>query len=233
MSALAVLSLLLAQAQPPPPAENAAQNPNPRPPAPPSATPNALLAAPSAQGIHALSVFIGGAYRIPPGGEQLTPAGGFSVGGVYERRYLRLGPAAEPALFLGVSLGFFHDHFTLALEQPFSDNRTITQTGFSLAQTAAIPVSIVRLWGSIGAGLTFGYFSTPERALQPGSASSRQPFLCGSVGADVDLKPGLGIRVHLNFTHTLTRPDFVGTAGGHLDLFGDLLDSGIGLFYRF
>ncbi|HEY2901540.1 MAG TPA: hypothetical protein VGL59_13245 [Polyangia bacterium] len=216
-----LLLLLSAQAQPPPPEANPA--PAPAPP----------VAAAEPAGANGVSVFIGPSFRISPGGEQLTPTVGFSVGGLYERRYLRLGPPEAPTLFLGASANFFHDHFTLALEGPSTDYRTLTQTGFSIAQTVALPLQAITLWASVGVGFTFGYFSTPELTLRPGTASSRQPFVCGGLGVDWAIKAGMGVRVRFNFTQTLNRPDFVTETGDHLNLFGDLFDSGIGLFYRF
>ncbi len=219
MHAVLALGLLLAQAEP-----------APAPPPPPPG-PAPVVAPAVSEGKHAISVFLGESYRLASG-DAPGPASGFSVGGTFERLYLRLGPPDGTALVLGASLSFFHDHFTQGLSQA-PDDRVLTQTGFVVAQTAAVPFSGVTPWIAIGAGLTIAYFSTPETALSPGSASAHQPVLAGGVGLDVAIKPGLGIRARVNITHTLTRPTFVTASGSRLDLFGDLLDSGIGLFYRF
>lgn len=236
MNAALVLGLLLAQAQPapltppPPPSAAPAPTPVPTPPATPVTPTEPAPAEPSST----ISVFAGLSYRLPPGGEQLSPSAGFSLSGAYERRYARLGaPPQSGTLDLGLALSFFHDHFSLGLQLPSADDRVLTQTGFTVAQTVALPLPPVSLWAAVGAGFTVAYFSSPEPNLRPGSASARQPLLTGGAGLDWTIQKNTGLRVRLNFTHTLTRPAFVTEMGSHLDLFGDLLDIGAGLFYRF
>jgi hypothetical protein len=242
MNAALVLGLLLAQAQPapgappPPTAPAAAAEPAPPPPVAPTtpATPVAPTTPEPAEPSNAISVFAGLSYRLPPGGEQLSPSAGFSLSGAYERIYARLGaPPQADMLALGFALSFFHDHFSLGLQQPSPDDRVLTQTGFTVAQTVALPLPPVSLWAAVGAGFTVAYFSSPELTLRPGSASAHQPLLTGGAGIDWTIQKNTGLRVRLNFIHTLTRPGFVTEMGSHLDLFGDLLDIGAGLFYRF
>ncbi|MEA2696898.1 MAG: hypothetical protein QOI66_1169 [Myxococcales bacterium] len=239
MNAALVLGLLLAQAQPAPDAQPAptltapAATPASAPSAPPP-TPVAPTTPEPAEPSNAISVFAGLSYRVSPGGEQLSPSAGFSLSGAYERRYASLGaPPHAGTLELGFALSFFHDHFSLGLQLPSADDRVLTQTGFTVAQTVALPLPPVSLWAAVGAGFTVAYFSSPEPDLRPGSASARQPLLTGGAGVDWTIQKNTGLRLRLNFTHTLTRPGFVTEMGSHLDLFGDLLDIGAGLFYRF
>lgn len=222
MHAVVVLWLLLAQAE-------AAPAP-PIPPPPPGAQPSAAPVLPEDPRL--LSAFLGGSFRLAAS-DLPGPSTGFSIGGAFEYRYRRLGAPEGQPLLLGVGLSFFHDHFTQGVPEASSD-RVLTQTAFVLSQTAALPLAAgVTPWLSLGAGLTIGYFSTPETALQPGSISTHQPALAAGAGLDVTIHRDAGVRLRVHFMHTLLRPDFVTDNGGHLDLFGDLLDMDVGVFYRF
>ena len=112
-------------------------------------------------------------------------------------------------------------------------DRLLSQTGFALSQMVSLPVSVVRLFVAGGAGLTLGYFSSPEVVLRPGSKSTLQPMVTGSVGLAIAINNNTEIGLHAAFIHPLTHPIFTPAAGPPLSLFGDLLDIGIGLFYRF
>jgi hypothetical protein len=169
----------------------------------------------------------------------LGPATGFSLGANYERRYALVAQALE----LGVAVDLFYDRFSQGVEgsalqspgaeQAYAAQRILTQTSFVLLQTAATRAGPVRIWAAGGGGLTIGYFSTPELALRPGSRSTRQPVARGALGFDVLIGPRTSIGLRADFTHTLTRPTFTPDAGPTYSLFGDLLDVGVGLFYRF
>lgn len=218
------LGLLLAQAEPAP--VPAAAGPLP-PPAP----------------ANALGVFGRLGYRVGDEGSQLGPTAGFSIGGTFTRRYAHLGSPSWPGIDLAVGVDFFHDQFSSnvegsemvapGMEQLYDARRVLTQTSFAAVQTVALPLSRTRLWAAGGAGVTIAHFSTPERNLRPGDRSAVQPLVRGAVGLDVTVKSGMGVCLRADYTHTLTRPTLTTETGQTLSLFGDLLDIGIGLFYRF
>jgi hypothetical protein len=197
MHAVLALALLLAQAEPAPVPEPPAQTP------------------PPPDDNRTLSAFVGGSYLVASGGAELGPSAGISFGGGFEYRYLRLAPPEGPALLLGASLGFFYDRFNNLTSQQELDGY-LTQTGFVLCQTAAVPLSAVTPWIALGGGITVAYFSDP-------GTSARQPVLTGALGLDVALTQEAGLRIRLNLTRTFT----------HRDLFGDLIDGDVGVFYRF
>jgi hypothetical protein len=217
------LGVLLAQAEPAP-----IPDPAPTPPASPA---------------NALGVFGRLGYRVGNEGSQLGPAAGFSIGGTFTRRYAHLGDDRWPGVDLAVGLDFFHDQFSSSvegssmvapgMEQPYEARRLLTQTSFAAVQTVALPLSQTRLWAAGAAGMTIAHFSTPELALRPGDRTAVQPLVRAAVGFDVIIQKGMGVGVRGDYTHTLTRPSFTTQTGQILSLFGDLLDIGVGLFYRF
>ncbi|HET6279499.1 MAG TPA: hypothetical protein VFH73_00975 [Polyangia bacterium] len=217
------LGVVLAQAQPAP-----VPDPAPNPPTSP---------------VNALGVFGRFGYRVGSEGSQLGPAAGFSIGGTFTRRYAHLGDERWPGVDLAVGLDFFHDQFSSnvegselvapGMEQLYEARRLLTQTSFAAVQTIALPLSRTRLWAAGGAGMTIAHFSTPERALRPGDQTAVQPLVRAAVGLDVTVKSGMGVCLRGDYTHTLTRPSFTTETGQTLSLFGDLLDIGVGLFYRF
>lgn len=221
------LGLLLAQAEPAPV---------------PQAAPPPLL--------NALGVF--GRLGFKVGDEaRLGPAAGFSVGVSFARRYAHVGAAPGPGpgpepwsgMDLAVGLDLFHDQFTSSVqgsvetnpgvEATYEGRRLLTQTSFAATHTFSLPLSRMRLWAAAGAGLTIAHFSSPEPDLRPGDRSAVQPLVRGAVGFDVIIKSEMGIAVRGDYTHLLTRPSFTTDTGQTLSLFGDLLDIGVGLFYRF
>jgi hypothetical protein len=219
MNAAVLLGLLLAQASPAP-GYPAASPPDPA---------------------NRVAVFAHLSHRLASSENQLTPTFGFSIGGEYQHRYLRLDSVDGPSLHLAVAASFFHDRFSTAQYAPPASNgmtvalgdRLISQTGFALCQVVSLPISVVRPFVAGGAGVTLGYFSSPEPELRPGSKSALQPLITGSVGLAIAINNDTEIGLHAVLIHPLTHPTFTPAAGPTLALFGDLLDIGVGLFYRF
>ncbi|HVR64064.1 MAG TPA: hypothetical protein VMU50_19330 [Polyangia bacterium] len=210
---MAAVCLLLAQAEPapvPPP-------PEPALPPPAAAEPDDTVT---------VSAFAGGSFHLATDGAQPWPSNGFSIGGTFEYRYWDRGPPERSRLLLGASFGFFHDRFADYLVDTTRDG-VLTKTGFVLAQTAAVPLSIVTPWASAGGGFAIAYFSGM------GQSSVMQPVLAGELGLDIALGSQVGIRLRLNLTHALARREHVTDSGTRVDLFGDLFDSDVGVFYRF
>jgi hypothetical protein len=212
MHAVAAVCLLLVQAEPAP----VPPTPEPPPPSAPAEPDDKLT----------ISAFAGGSFHLATDAAKPWPSNGFSIGGAFEYRYRDLGPAERPRLLLGASFGFFHDRFS-AYQVDTSRDGVLTKTGFVLAQTAAVPLSTVTPWASAGGGFAIAYFS----GVGPGSVM--QPVLAGELGIDIALRSQVGLRVRLNFTYALSRRDYVTDSGGRVDLFGNLFDSDIGVFYRF
>jgi hypothetical protein len=223
MLAAVVLASLWAQAEqaPPPPA------PAP-PPAPPAAEPP-----PVRNQIRVHGAF---AYRPQDGGGIVTQAG-FSVGGAFERRYLMVAGGGE----LGVAIDGAFTRFSSAGSPviapgqgaAYSAVRTLSQTSFAVLQTAGWQLGRVRPFVAAGAGVSIGYFSTPEFELRPGTASTTQAMARAMAGVDIAFSPATALIIRANYSHMFSNPTFDTEAAGSFALFGSLLDVGVGMAARF
>jgi hypothetical protein len=230
MLAAAFLATLWAQAEqaPPPPA------PTPPLPQQPIVT-NPVPAAPP----NGLTVSARFAYRVGDEGKSVGPQAGFSLGGTFERRYF----ASRGGIELAGAVDFFYDRFSTGVvgstsdstgqEMMFAADRTLSQTSFALLQTAGWRAAELRLFVAAGAGVTIGYFATPEVDLRPGSKTAAQPIARGVAGVEVALSGTTGVIVRADYTHAFTRPTFTTSAATRYSLFGDILDVGAGLLVRF
>jgi hypothetical protein len=239
MLAAALIASLWAQAEQapaptpaaPPPPTAAAQPPGPPPPVIASPGPPSP---PNGVSVHARF-----AYRVGAEGKSLGPAAGFSLGGTFERRYLGRGTGLE----LGAAVDFFYDRFSTAVLGADMDasgqpvlvpgDRTLSQTSFSLLQTAGWRATDVRLFAAAGPGLTIGYFSSPEADLRPGNKTAAQPLAHGVVGFEFALSALTAAVLRVDYTHPFTRPTFTASDGTKYSLFGDIFDAGVGLLVRF
>jgi hypothetical protein len=230
MLAAALLVSLWAQAE---------QAPAP-PPAQAPAPPKPIVAKPAPTAPpNGMSVQARFAYRLGSEGRSLGPAAGFSLGGMYERRYLGRGGGFE----LGAAADFFYDRFATAVigsapdangqEVSFAGVRTLSQTSFALLQTAGWRALDLRVFAALGPGLTIGYFSTPEGMLRPGSQTTVQPLARGVLGVEFALSPFTAVILRADYTHVFTRPTFTTDTAMIYSLFGDILDAGAGLLVRF
>jgi hypothetical protein len=228
MLAAAFLATLWAQAEqaPPPPAAPPPQQPVLTQPAP-AAPPNGL------------TVSARFAYRVGDEGKSIGPAAGFSLGGTFERRYF----ASRGGVELAGAVDFFYDRFSTGvvgsttdatgLETTFDASRILSQTSFALLQTVGWRAAELRVFAAAGAGVTIGYFSSPEVDLRPGSKTAAQPIARGVAGVEVALSGTTGVIVRADYTHAFTRPTFTTSVATRYSLFGDILDVGAGLLVRF
>jgi hypothetical protein len=209
----------------------------PAPAAPPPAPAVAKPAPPSpANGVSVQARF---AYRVGDEGKSIGPAAGFSLGGMFERRYL----ASRGGIELGGAVDFFYDRFSTAVlgsapdatgqEQPFTGERTLSRTSFALLQTAGWRTAELRMFAAAGVGVTIGYFSSPEVALRPGSTTTAQPLARGVLGAEIAISPITAIILRADYTHAFTRPTFTTLTGTTYSVFGDVFGAGAGLLVRF
>jgi hypothetical protein len=225
MLAAVVLASFWAQAE-------AAPLPPPPEPLPPPEPPPPTLA-------NSMAVIGQFAYRLGAPADALGPKAGFSLGGTYERRYLTLGPGVE----LAGTVDFFYDRFATGVtgstmvepgvEQTFAGTRAITETSFALLQKVAWRVGRVRPFAAGGVGLAIDYFSSPELALRPGSMTGVQALVRGALGVDIALSATSALVVRGDYTHAFGRPTFTTDTGTTLSLFGDILDAGVGILFRF
>jgi hypothetical protein len=229
MLAASLLASLLAQAEPAPP-ESA-----PLPPA--------LLAEPVLPRANAVSVHASLAYRVGVGGDNLGPAGGFSISGGFERRYF----VVAGVLQLGAAIDFSYQRFSTGVEgsamtgtgeEVFDGQRTLSKTGFALIQTVAVQLGRVRPFIGLGPGLAINFFSSPEVTLRPGSKTAVQPMAQAMAGFDVDMGGNTAIVVRADVTHPFTDPVFTPSLSPQnppprYALFGDVVDVGFGLLVRF
>jgi len=230
MLAAAFLATLWAQAEqaPPPPAP-----PQPQPQQPfvtepaPAAPPNGL------------TVSARFAYRVGDEGQSVGPAAGFSLGGTYERRYF----ASRGGVELAGAVDFFYDRFSTGVvgstmdatgqETTFAANRMLSQTSFALLQTVGWRAAELRVFAAAGAGVTIGYFSSPEIDFRPGSKTAAQPIARGVAGVEMMLSGTTGVILRADYTHAFTRPTFTTSVATRYSLFGDILDVGAGMLVRF
>ncbi|HVV49830.1 MAG TPA: hypothetical protein VHO06_09240 [Polyangia bacterium] len=224
MLAALVVASLLAQAEPAPPEPGAPVVAAPTPPPP---TPDNTFA-----------VYAGWGRRLGSEASTIGPANGFSVGGLYQRRYLTLAGGFE----LGGALDFFYDKFETDVtgsamddngnEQTFPAQRTISQTSFTLLQTAAWRRGRVRPFLGAGPGFTIAYFSTPELLYRPGSFDAVQPLLRGAGGLDVQITHDVIVSVRAGYTLVLTHPTYTPATVSYSFL-GDLFDADLGVAFQF
>jgi hypothetical protein len=232
MVAAAVLASLWAQAEPAPEPPPSAQ------PAP--ATPAAAGPSPAGQR-NVFGLWGMFAYRTGKEADSLGPAAGFSIGGSFERRYLRRGEA--PAIELAAGAEFFHDQFATDVtgsgpdpsgnEQTYPATRTITTTSFAAIQSVALDLAAIRFAAAVGAGIAIGYLSTPELELRPGSTSAVQPLARGPLAIELPLPRSMAVVVRGDYTHTFTRPTFTTDGGQTYSFLGDVITAGAGLKLRF
>jgi len=184
------------------------------------------------------SVYVRYAYRLGADGDGIVPASGFSLGGEFERR-LR---SFETGLELGVALDFFYDRFTkdviattvgpMGDPEPAIGTRTLSQTTFALMETTGWRYADMRLYVGVGAGLSVGYFVSPD--VSPSGNTDLLPLARGVFGFDFAIAPRTAAVLRVDYTHTFARgSSFVGPTGQARPIFGDLFDAGIGFLLRF
>jgi hypothetical protein len=222
----------------PPPPASAAPAASPPPPAPPPEIAPPELPPPPP---NLVSILIGPTYRVSSDAFTEGPSPGLSLGGSYERRYARLGPAVD----LGAAVDFLFDQFSTSVvasstdnpPQPIVGKRTVSNTSFALLQTLAAHDGRLRVWAAGGGGLSIGYFNSPETMFRlvgdAGTTTAYMPMARGVAGAAVEIKPGVAIGVRVSYSVMLKSPSFPVEVNQTFRPFGDLLDIHAGLFYRF
>jgi len=177
------------------------------------------------------------AYRVGSDGDSLVPAAGLSLGGEFERRLFGFKSGFE----IGLGANFFYDRFSKEVVAPSTDpmvqatvaTRTLSQTTFALMETTAWRYADMRLFLGVGAGLTVGYFASPD--MTANSTTALQPIARGVFGFDFAIASRTAAILRVDYSHTFDRSTFYTTAtpGVTYPLFGDLFDAGIGLLVRF
>ena len=209
---------------------------SPEPP-PVPATPTQPDIEPETPPRNTVALLGGVSYRLTS--TALSPSVGFTIGGGYQRRYATLASAVE----LGWAVEFAFDRFSTGVigsapdangvEQSYAATRTITSTSFAALQTLAVHQDRFRLWMGAGAGLSIGFFSSPELALRPGSANAYQPLARAAAGADVEINSQTSVGLRAGYSFMLTSSSLKPDSGPSIAFIGDLLDIQAGLFYRF
>ena len=118
-------------------------------------------------------------------------------------------------------------------EQSFASTRVLSETSFLLTQAVVLSGGPLRPFLLLGAGLGLGYFDSAARELAPGSASGAHFLARAAVGADLRLRAALNLSVTAGFVTVRGDRPLVTSDGRRLPLFGDLLDLGVGVAYRF
>ena len=123
-------------------------------------------------------------------------------------------PPLASAVELGWAVEFAFDRFSTGVigsapdangvEQTYAATRTITSTSFAALQTLAVHQDRFRFWLGAGAGLSIGFFSSPELALRPGSANAYQPLARAAAGADVAINSQASVGLRAGYSFMLT-----------------------------
>lgn len=218
---------------PPPPSPSPPSLPAPVPPPPPGVVAEPAPIPPP----NAASVYVRYAYRVG-NGDGVVPASGLSLGGEYERR-LR---AFETGIELGAAIDFFYDRFTrdviatsvgpMGDPEPAIGTRTLSHTTFALMETTGWRYADMRLYVGVGAGVTVGYFVSPD--ISSRGNTDLQPLVRGVFGFDFAIAARTSAVLRIDYTHTLSRDAyFLGQDGTLRPVFGDLFDAGVGFLLRF
>ncbi len=116
--------------------------------------------------------------------------------------------------------------------EPAIGSRTLSQTTFALMETTGWRYADMRLYVGVAAGVTVGYFVSPDIAA--GGSTDLLPLARGVFGFDFAIAPRTAAILRADYTHTFSRDStFVGPTGESHPVFGDLFDAGIGFLLRF
>jgi hypothetical protein len=251
MIAAAVLASLWAQAEPapapepPPPAPVAAPAPLAAPlvPAPsqplaplvpvPSQPPAPAQPAPPPPPLNnSASVHLRYAYRLTTEGDATAPAAGVSLGGGFEHRFW----AHESGFELSLGGDFFYDRFSKQVAALSTDasgalvgtvvDRTLSLTSFAVGPTIAWRRSDLRFFVALAAGVSIGYFVSPD--LFQGSRTAAQRLARAVAGMDFALSARTAAVLRVDYNRSFDHENY-----GTYPLFGDVLDVGAGLLARF
>jgi hypothetical protein len=195
---------------------------------------------------HRIAVMPRFAYRLGDAGRAVTPAPGFGIGGTIEISYLRWGVGADAgesfAFAAALGLDFSHDRFATSelgavtndgMTETFGATRVISETSFVLVHTIAAEMGRVRPYFTLGAGIGLGYFDSAAPDLRPGTAKGAHLLGRASIGVDVKITGVLGLGLRADYTAVRRTSPLETDDGRRLLLFGDLLDMGAGIVYRF
>jgi hypothetical protein len=176
--------------------------------------------------------------RLGDAASAIPPGNGVGVVGTIELDYLHLGKSFAAAL--GVDFGY--DRFATSEVgmvtvngnvQTFGSTRVISETTFVLVHTAAVRVGRLRPYVSLGAGVGLGYFDSVAPTFSPGTARDTHLLGRAGLGLDVTVTDLWCLNVRADYT-AVRGPSSLRTDDGRaLPVFGDLLDLGAGIAYRF
>jgi hypothetical protein len=186
------------------------------------------------------------AYRLGDAGRAVTPAPGFGIGGNIEIAYLRWGGGTDMGTSVGfaaaLGLDFSHDRFATSehgvviidgMSETFGATRVISETSFVLVHTVAAEMDHVRPYFTLGAGFGLGYFDSAAPDLKPGTAKGAHLLGRASIGVDVKITAVWSLCIRADYTSVRGAAPLVTDDGRRLLIFGDLLDMGVGIVYRF
>jgi hypothetical protein len=220
-----VAALTLAQAEP---------APAPAVPAPPitgQAEPAPEQTLPPLPPPFSIGVAVGLSHRLPPAGQDVPPAFGFSLCAAAGYRYAVLGDRLALEAVAAFAFQRYARSFQ-SLAPSGSYTRELTIGDFLLMQSAALLLGRVRPSLAVGAGISLGHFRSPENAAMPDEERETLPVVQTQAGLDFPVKPEMDVGVRADLTLPLARPTLT-TAHGDVRVFGARLAVRLVLQYRF
>lgn len=178
------------------------------------------------------------AVRVGHADKTMFPTAGIGLGGTLEFDYFRTAGGWGAAF--GIDFGFDRfrgdDHRMIAVrDEPhvLVTSRVLSETTFLLVHTGAIQLGLIRPYLTVGGGIGLGYFDSLDPTLQPGT--DRQTHLLGrvSLGLDIAVWSPLLATIRADYTAVHGISSFQTDQGRTVILFGDVVDLGVGIAYRF
>jgi hypothetical protein len=176
---------------------------------------------------------VGLSHRLPVAGPDVSPATGFSVAIFGGYRYALLD--RRLALAAGATFTFqrWARSYQSLAPSAGSYTRQISIGDFVALQTATLLLGRWKPMLGAGAGLSLGYYKSPENLAQPENQRATLAVVQGQAGLDYELKPGVDVGVRADLVVPLARPTLQTETGAEVHVFGTRFAVRLDMQYRF
>jgi hypothetical protein len=179
----------------------------------------------------AIGVAVGLSHRLPPAGQDVPPAFGFTLSASAGYRYAVVGERLALEAVVGFNFQRFARSFQ-SLAPTVSYTRDLSIGDFLLMQSVALLLGPVRPSVAVGAGVSLGHFRSPENAAMPDEERETLAVMQGQAGLDFPIKPEMDVGVRADLAIPLARPTLT-TARGDVRVFGPRLAVRLAFQVRF